>query len=56
MLKKPWVRLYRGRCLEMRFGWLGLQGGFTLPHFSFSLWRNSDYRQLCAFRWGRWVA
>lgn len=53
---KPWLRMYRGRCLEIRFGWLGVQAGVTLPHVSCVLWRNSDYSQLCAFRWGRWLA
>lgn len=53
---RPWVRVYRGRCLEMRFGALGLQGGFTLPHVSIVLWRNSDCKELFAWRWGRWLA
>ena len=53
---KPWLKIYRGRCAEVRFGWLGVQGGFTLPHISFVLWRNKDYSQLLSFRWGRWLA
>jgi hypothetical protein len=53
---KPWMRIYRGRCLEIRFGLFGYQGGLTLPHFSCVLWRNTDYAQLCSFRWGKWLA
>lgn len=53
---KPWFRIYHGRCTEIRFGFLGLQAGITLPHLSFSLWRNEDYKQLASFRWGRWLA
>jgi hypothetical protein len=53
---KPWFRFYRGQCWEFRFGALGIQGGMTLPHFSFVIWRNSDYAPVVGFRWGRWVA
>jgi hypothetical protein len=53
---KPWIHVYRGRCLEVRFGWWRWQAGVTLPYLSFVLWRNSDYERVFAFRWGRWLA
>lgn len=52
---KPWIRLYRGRCVEVRFGVRGWQAGMTLPHVSFALW-NPDLTQVSGFRWGRWLA
>ena len=55
-MRRPWIKVYRGRCLEIRFGALGYQGGLTLPHLSFVMWRDGDYEQLFAWRWGRWVA
>ena len=53
---RPWLHTYRGRCLEIRFGALNYQAGLTLPHLSFAFWRNSDYKMLIGWRWGRWVA
>lgn len=53
---KPWIRVYSGRCKEIRFGALGLQAGITLPTFTCSLWRNSDYKQIASYRWGTCLA
>lgn len=52
---KPWIRMYRGRCLEIRFGALGWQAAATAPHLSFAIW-NSDLCLVSSFRWGRWLA